>query len=182
MNNRRLILALFLTASLVISSPGDLLAVTAREIDDSVNSTLKDFETVTGSKDVLRKAKGLLIFPAIYKGGIGIGGEYGEGALRIRGKTVDYYSTASASIGLQLGGQIKTVIIAFMKDDALKSFRNDTGWKIGADVSVAIIAIGAGSSIDSSSLNKPIVAFVFGQKGLMYNITLEGSKITKIKK
>jgi lipid-binding SYLF domain-containing protein len=157
-------------------------AVTAKEIDDGVNSTIKKFETITGSKEVLREAKGLLIFPAVFKAGIGIGGEYGEGALRIKGKTVDYYNTAAASIGFQLGGQKKTIIIAFMKPDALKSFRDSSGWKVGVDASIAVIAVGVGGSIDTEKLNRPIVAFVFDQKGLMYNITLEGAKITKIKK
>lgn len=157
-------------------------AADAQQLNKDADYAMKTFERVTGSGEVLRKAKGLLIFPAVYKGGIGIGAEYGEGVLRIRGRTVDYYNTAAASIGLQLGGQKKTIIMAFMNDDALRQFRDSSGWKVGVDASVAVIAIGAGGAIDSASLNKPIIAFVFDQKGLMYNITLEGAKITKIKK
>lgn len=157
-------------------------AITAQEIDNGVNITIKKFEAVTGSGEVLRRAKGILVFPAVFKAGIGFGGEYGEGALRIRGRTVDYYNTAAASIGFQLGGQKKTIIFAFMQDDALRAFRESSGWKVGVDASVAVIAVGAGGSIDSANLNRPIMAFVFDQKGLMYNLTLEGAKITKIKK
>lgn len=153
-----------------------------RQINNDVDKVLKEFAEIKGSNNVLRKAKGILVFPKVYKGGIGIGAEYGEGALRVRGRTVDYYSTAAGSIGFQLGGQRKTMIFAFMTKKALKEFQESSGWKIGADASIAVIAVGAGGSIDSARLNQPIVAVVFGQKGLMYNLTLEGTKITKIKK
>ena len=100
----------------------------------------------------------------------------------IDGKTVDYYSTAAASYGFQLGGQKKDVMLVFMQEDALKSFRDSSGWKVGIDGSVALITLGAGASIDTAKINEPIVGFVFGQKGLMYNLTLEGSKFSKLKK
>ncbi len=154
----------------------------AQELDAKVDSSLETFQKVGGAMDVLKKAAGVMVFPSVFKAGIGIGGEYGEGALRVEGKTVDYYSTAAASIGFQLGGQKKTIIMAFMDKNALDKFRGASGWKVGGDISVAVIAVGAGSSIDSAKLNQPIVAFVMDQKGLMYNLTLEGSKLTKIKK
>lgn len=160
---------------------GNALAATKQSIDADVDSTLKLFEEVKGSRDVIKSAQGVLVFPWVFKAGIGLGGEYGEGALRIKGKTVGYYNTIAASIGFQLGGQKKSIIIAFMQKDALEKFRKSSGWKIGADASVAVIAIGAGGSIDSASCNEPIVAFVFDQKGLMYNLTLEGAKISEIK-
>lgn len=174
------VIVAIVTAVSILSLP--VFADDAKQINANVDASLKKFEQITGSKDILRKSAGILIFPNVYKAGIGIGGEYGEGALRVNGKTVDYYNTAAASIGLQLGGQKKTIIMAFMKKDALEKFRSSDGWKVGADVSVAVIALGAGSSIDSAKVNEPIVAFVLDQKGLMYNITLEGSKITRIKK
>jgi lipid-binding SYLF domain-containing protein len=124
----------------------------------------------------------VLVFPSVFKAGIGIGGEYGEGALRIRGKTVDYYSTAAASIGFQLGAQSKTVIIVFMTNKALKEFRDSSGWEAGVDGSVALVEFGAGGSIDSTNIKDPIVGFVLDNKGLMFNATLEGSKFTKLKK
>lgn len=157
-------------------------AETAGQLDANVDASLANFQKVGGATDVLTKAAGVLIFPSVFKAGIGIGGEYGEGALRVAGKTVDYYSTAAASIGFQLGGQKKTIIMAFMDKDALEKFRASSGWKIGGDISVAVITVGAGGSIDTAKLNQPIVAFVLDQKGLMYNLTLEGSKLTKINK
>jgi lipid-binding SYLF domain-containing protein len=159
------------------------VAATAKEIDVSVDVALEKFEKdVAGSKQFLATAKGLLVFPNVIKAGIGFGGEYGEGALRISGKTVSYYNTMAGSFGLQLGAQAKTIVLVFLDEDALKQFRKSEGWKVGVDGSVAVIAIGAGTSLDSSKLNQPIVGFVLDQKGLMYNLTLEGSKFTRINK
>ncbi len=160
----------------------EAVAATAKKIDANVNASLKHFESIAGGKEVIKKAKGILVFPKVFKAGFGIGGEYGEGALRIKGETVDYYSTSAASIGFQLGGQKKTIIIAFMQNDALKKFREASGWKVGVDASVALVSVGVGGAIDTASINEPIIAFVLDQKGLMYNLTLEGSKITKLKK
>lgn len=155
-------------------------AITAENIDVGVTKSLQRLEDIKGGQSVIDKADGLLVFPSVFKAGIGIGGEYGEGALVIKGKTVDYYSTAAASIGFQLGAQKKTIIIAFMDKKALENFQNSMGWKIGADASVAVIALGVGGSVDTSKLNQPIIAFIFDPKGLMYNLTLEGAKITKL--
>ncbi|MFH1837244.1 MAG: YSC84-related protein [Candidatus Omnitrophota bacterium] len=157
-------------------------AVTSENIDVGVERSLSMLKDISGGKEVLDKAAGVLVFPAVFKAGLGLGGEYGEGALVIKGETADYYSTAAVSIGLQLGGQKKTIIIAFMDQKELDKFRASSGWKIGADASVTVIAIGADGSIDTAKTNKPIVAFVFDQKGLMYNLTLEGAKITKLNK
>ncbi len=165
-----------------LTLPASAMAATAVQIDDNIDAALKNFSKIKGADDTLKRAEGVLIFPKVFKAGIGIGGEYGEGALRIKGKTVGYYNTAAASIGFQLGGQMKTIIIAFMKKDALDQFRSSSGWKVGADASVAVIAIGAGGEIDSASLNQPIIGFILDQKGLMYNLTLEGAKISKITK
>lgn len=158
-------------------------AASSAEIEAGVNHTLSRFtKDVAGADAFLKSAKGALVFPHVYKGGIGIGGEYGEGALRIGGKTVDYYSTAAASIGFQLGGQVKSIIILFMQDEALRKFRESAGWKAGVDGSIALIDIGAGRELSTQTIKDPIVAFIFDQKGLMYNLTLEGSKFTKLKK
>ncbi|HXV27734.1 MAG TPA: YSC84-related protein [bacterium] len=157
-------------------------AKSAREIDASVDEAMVRFEKeVFAAKDLLKKAKGVLVFPKVYKGGIGIGAEYGVGALRINGKTVDYYNTMGGSFGFQLGGQVRSIYLLFMEDSALKSFQSSEGWKAGVDGSVALITIGADGSIDTTKNNEPIVAFVLGQKGLMYNLTLEGSKYNKIR-
>jgi len=171
---------LFLLVIFIISS-SMAFAKSAKEIDISVDVALEQFrQDVRGSKEFLKSAKGVLVFPSVLKAGFGIGGEYGEGALRIGGKTVDYYNTAAASIGFQLGAQSKRVIIVFMQNDALKKFRESAGWEAGLDGSVALVQLGTGGSIDTTNIQDPIVGFVFGNKGLMYNLTLEGSKFTKI--
>jgi len=124
----------------------------------------------------------VLVFPSVIKAGIGIGGEYGEGALRVAGKTVDYYNTAAASIGFQLGAQSKSIVIVFMTDKALSDFRKSEGWKAGVDGSVAVVEWGVGEDINTVDIKDPVVGFVFSNKGLMYNLTLEGSKFTRLDK
>ena len=158
-------------------------AASKQEIDIKVDAALQTFnKEVTGAEQFLKKAKGVLIFPEVIKAGIGIGGEYGEGSLRINGSTVDYYSTASASIGFQLGAQMKTVIMVFLDAEALEKFRISDGWEVGVDGSVALVEFGSGKDINSVNINDPVVGFVISNKGLMYNLTLEGSKISKLKK
>ncbi len=158
-------------------------AAAAAEIDIKVDAALKKFtQEVSGGDAFLSKAKGVLVFPEVIKAGFGIGGEYGEGALRIGGKTAEYYNTASASIGFQLGAQLKTVVIIFLEAAALEKFRASDGWEAGVDGSVALIEFGAGKDLNTVNIEDPIVGFIIGSKGLMYNLTLEGSKMSKIKR
>jgi lipid-binding SYLF domain-containing protein len=111
---------------------------------------------------------------------MGIGGEYGEGALRVGGRTAGYFNTIAASFGFQLGAQARSVIILFMTPQALEAFRRVDGWKVGVDGSVAIITVGAGGSIDTNEITSPVIGFITDPAGLMYNLTLEGSKISRI--
>lgn len=158
-------------------------AATKEEIDIKVKGSLENFQKeVTGGKEFLEKAEGVLIFPDVVKAGFGIGGEVGDGALLIKGETVDYYNTAAASIGFQIGLQFKTVVLVFLQKEALDKFRGSSGWEVGVDGSVAIIELGTGVDINTINITDPIVGFVFSNKGLMYNLTLEGSKITKLDK
>ncbi len=162
---------------------GPALAASAKEIDVSVDEAIVRFEKeVTGGKGFLASSKGMLVFPKVFKGGAGFGGEYGEGALRIGGKTVDYYSTFQGSFGLQLGGEIKTLVVVFLEEGVLKRFRESEGWKAGVDGSVSLVTLGAGGAIDTQNLKDPIVAFVLSQKGLMYNLSFAGTKFTKLDK
>jgi lipid-binding SYLF domain-containing protein len=156
-------------------------AKTAKEINAEVNAALKLFsQQVKGGKQFLNAAKGVLVIPNIFKAGLGVGGEYGEGALRIGRKTVEYYSIAAGSVGFQIGAQKTNLILVFMQDEALKNFRRSSGWKAGVDGSVAFIDVGAGKSLDTVNVKDPIVAFIFGQRGLMANATVEGAKFTKL--
>lgn len=163
------------------STAGD--ASTKAEINANVRSTLQTFDgTVAGGNELRSKAAGVLVFPDVVKGGIGIGGEYGQGALMVGGQIVDYYDIVAGSIGFQLGVQVKSEVILFMDRASLNNFRSGEGWEVGVDGSVAVVTVGVGGEIDTNSLKQPVLGFVFSNKGLMYNLTLEGAKIHKRKR
>jgi lipid-binding SYLF domain-containing protein len=156
-------------------------AATAKEIDVSVEVALERFKNqVKGAKEFLANAKGVLVIPNVVRVGFFLGGEYGEGALLVDDKIVDYYSTAAGSFGFQFGAQSKNIIIVFMEENALTKFRDSLGWRAGLDGSIAVVDDGTGGSLDSNNVRDPIVGFVFGLKGLMLNLSLEGSKFTKL--
>lgn len=176
-------LPLVLTATLLLAFTFPAQAAKKEVLDAQIDAAIEEFyELSSAGKKLAKKADGMLVFPSVKKAGIGVGGEFGEGALIINGKKVQYYNTAAASIGFQLGVQVKRQIILFLDKDALKSFRNSQGWEVGVDGSVAIATLGAGGEIETKTLNQPIVGFIFGNKGLMYNLSLEGSKLSKIEK
>jgi lipid-binding SYLF domain-containing protein len=155
------------------------VAATASEIEREVAAAVKAcYAGVEGCHAVAKKAKGVLVFPQVTKAGLGIGGSYGVGALQIGGRTVGYYSTTSASIGLQAGAEEHSEMIMFLSEEALNQFRASSGWKVGGDASVAVIDEGAAKNVDSLTHKEPIVAFVYGAKGLMGSLSLEGAKIS----
>ena len=172
-----------LAAAVLLSFASLASAATKAEIDAEVKQAVSEFYNHTSAgKSLAGKAAGMLVFPNVIKAGIGIGGEYGEGALLVKGKTNGYYSIAAASIGLQLGAQSRSQIVLFMNESVLDKFRKSEGWKAGVDGSVALATLGAGGAIDSDTARKPIIGFIFSNKGLMYNLTFEGSKITRLEK
>lgn len=155
----------------------------AGRIDEEADAALQVFrEEIGGAELFLAQASGYLVFPRVIKAGIGVGAETGEGVLRVGGRSVDYYRTTSGSIGFQAGAQAKSIVIAFLTPSSLEQFRRSSGWKVGIDGSVALIDVGAGKTIDTDNIRDPVVGFVFGSKGLMYNLTFEGSKFTKLAK
>lgn len=153
-----------------------------REIDGRVNDTLgRLYREVPGSRELAAKANGILVFPAVIAAGLGVGGQYGEGGLQVRGAIVDYYNIASISVGLEIGAQSKAIVFLFLTPDALAKFRNSEGWSVGADASVAVIKAGANGMVDASTVTGPVAAFVMTNAGLMANLSLEGTKITRLK-
>ena len=178
------LLRIFLLITLFnVLSTDNLLAKTAKEIDASVDVAIKRFyKQVKGAEEFVKASKGMLVMPNVVKGAFIVGGEYGEGALRIGGKTVDYYNTISGSIGFQIGGESKDIILFFMTDEALKKFRASEGWEAGVDGNVALVSVGAGGRADTTTLKDPIVGFVFDAKGLIADISLKGAKFTKLDK
>ena len=158
-------------------------ADTAAQINTHANAALNRFVlNVKGAKKYLNAAKGILIIPEVKQAGLVVGGEYGEGCLRIGGKTSGYFSIISGSVGLQAGVQLKDIVLIFMSESALKKFNTSDNWQAGADGTVTLINEGEENSIDTTKFNHPIVGFVFGQKGLMAGAMIEGSKFTRIKK
>ncbi len=172
-----------IACSLMALAPLGAHAASAQEIDARVHEALGElYRTSSAAKDLGAKARGTLVFPKVIKGGVGVGGGFGEGALEVGGATKGYYNVASASVGFQLGVQEQSVVLMFMTDEALRRFRDSHGWKVGVDGSVAIAKFGAGETIDTETVQKPIIGFVFSNKGLMYDLTLEGAKISRVEK
>ncbi len=155
-------------------------AEAAPVIDAKADVALKQFAKEKGATDFLSRAYAVLVFPSVIKGGLGIGGEYGEGAMRVDGKTTAYYRIASGSIGFQLGLQKTSYVFAFGSKEAYDNFTKSNGWEAGADGSITVAKWGAGKDIGSISFEKPIYAFAFGGKGFMYNLTFKGTKFSKI--
>ncbi len=161
----------------------DFVDEPAEIIDANANAAIQLFyKDVKGGEAFLSKVKGYLVFPSVVKAGFVVGGKYGEGVLRVNGKSVAYYSIAAGSVGFQMGVQKASYIIAFVSQDALDKFIRSNGWEAGVDGAITVAKWGAGTDISTISYKNPIYGFVFGEKGLMYNLSLEGTKFTKIKR
>ena len=180
----RFALCAILGAILLATFPaGVSFAKSALEIDTSVDVCLERFyKQVKGAKEFARTAKGLLVMPNVVKAGFFVGGQYGEGALRVEGKTEGYYNLVAGSYGLTFGGQSQDIIIAFMTEEALKQFRESQGWEAGVNANVAVIEVGTGGDFSTTTVRDPVVGFVFDTKGLMADISLKGAKFTKLDK
>ncbi len=157
-----------------------LMAENAAQIDAKADKVIEVFKKKHGAAKFLSEVKGYIVFPSVIKGGFIVGGEYGEGVLRVNGESQAYYSIASGSAGFQLGAQKASYIIAFASQKALDNFKVSDGWEAGVDGVVTVVDWGAGKDISSISFEKPIYAFVFNAKGLMGSLSIEGSKFTKI--
>jgi lipid-binding SYLF domain-containing protein len=168
---------------LSLAGMSSAIAKTAAEIDAGVEAARDQCAAqIPACKAAAEKAQGMLVFPEVTKAAVGVGGSYGEGALIVADKNAGYYSATSASVGLQLGAQKSTQIIMFMTAEALDKFRNSSGWEAGANAQVTMIDEGKAADIESVLRSTPVVAFVFGQKGLMGDLSVEGSKITKLER
>jgi lipid-binding SYLF domain-containing protein len=151
------------------------------EIDQGVDSTLSRlYAQVNGSRELVTKADGVLVFPRVIAAGLVVGGEYGKGALRVKGRHAGYYSLASVSVGFQAGAQSKAILVLFMTKDALDKFRASKGWTAGADASVALVKVGANGAIDTTTATNPVQVIVLTNAGLMANLNIEGTKISHL--
>lgn len=151
------------------------------ELDMGAENALHRLEQqVPDSHELLNKARGVLVFPRVIAAGFVVGGQYGEGVLRARRTIVDYYKLLSVSAGLQIGAESKAIYFLFMTDEALNNFRNSSGWTAGVDASVALLKVGADGRLDMSAAKGSVLAFVLTNAGLMANLTLEGTKISRL--
>lgn len=173
------ILSIFLF--IAINTPESVKAKNTNEIDAAIDSALVRFsEEIQGAQGYLDGARGILVIPRMIKAGVVLGMEYGEGALIVDDIKVQYYRAFSTSLGIQIGVGAKDLIILFFDDEAMDNFLYSSGWQAGVDGAVALWNMGAGGSIDTTESQDPIVGFVFGHKGLIAGVSLEGTKFTKI--
>ncbi|HET7794927.1 MAG TPA: YSC84-related protein [Rhizobacter sp.] len=184
MYRRTLLLAagssVFAGCSTTSSAPSDAAAKRA-DINASVDRALSDlYAQAKGSRELVASSRGVLVFPKVVSAGFVVGGSYGEGALRKGGSTTGYYSTAAGSVGLLAGAQSKAVYLLFMTQEALAKFEASKGWTAGADASVALVNVGADAQATTKTVQQPIVGYVLTNAGLMANLSLDGTKFTKL--
>jgi len=177
--SRRLLLGSMAAAGALAIGPR--FAAADAEMDADAAAALKKlYASNEGARVLGEKAKGILVFPTIAKGGFMIGAAYGEGTLLVNGKTAGYYSSAAASYGLQIGVQRFSYALFLMTDDAMQYINKSDGWEIGVGPSIVVADEGFGAKASTTTLKADVYAFIFGQQGLMAGLGLEGSKITRI--
>ena len=172
-----------LTAGCTTTRPNAPADATARrrEIDSGADGALtRLYATARGSQDLASRAQGILVFPRVLSGGLGIGGEYGDGVLRSGGRALGYYRVVGGSFGWQIGAQSQAIVLMFLTQDALDRFRNSSGWTVGADATVSVARVGASGDIDSNTIRQSVVGFALTNAGLYAGVKLDGSKITRL--
>jgi lipid-binding SYLF domain-containing protein len=166
-----------------LAAPSVSQARTAAEINAGVDAAIAQFDRqLKGGAQFLASSRGVLVFPGVVKVAFVIGGQYGEGALREHGRTFGYYSITGGSWGASIGIQKKDLLLVFRDGAALRDFEKSSGWQVGVNGAVTLINVGVGADLSTMQINQPIVAFVVGQKGLMFDVSLQGAKITRIQR
>src|SRR3982751_4199161 len=150
-------------------------------IDAAVDNALSNlYGQAEGSRELVGKAKGVLVFPSVVSAGFVVGGSYGQGALRVGGRSTGYYSTAAGSVGLLAGAESKAVYILFMTDEALNKFTASQGWTAGVDASVTLVNVGASAAANTETARQAVIGYVLTKGGLMANLSFDGTKVTRI--
>jgi lipid-binding SYLF domain-containing protein len=158
-------------------------AASAAEINRTVNVALASmYASVPDTRQLANRAKAVLVFPNIVKAGFLFGAQYGEGALRERGKTVGYYNTAAASYGLQAGVQAFGYALFFMTDSALNYLHTSGGFELGVGPSIVVLDTGTARALTTTTIQHDIYAVFFDQRGLMAGLGLQGLKISRMNK
>lgn len=178
---KAILLALACSALAALGPGAAVAASDSKEaIDKEVKGALNTlYEKDPGAKALSAKSAGVLVFPTVRRAGLVVGGQHGDGALLKKGKIVDYYTTSAISVGLEAGAQSYAFALFFMTPDALAKFEKSNGFEIGAGANVVFIDAGAGAGASSATAPAEVYGYVFGQKGLMGGVSLQGTKITK---
>ena len=160
---------------------GPSTAESRHAVDASYQETLdRVYASNPGSRELVAKARGVLVFPRVLSAGLVVGGAYGEGQLREHGMVEGYYRTTTGSVGWQIGAQSRALVFLFMTEDALQRFKASKGWSGGVDASVALLTVGANGVVDANAAQAPTIAFVMTNAGIMAGATLQGTKVTRI--
>lgn len=172
-----------MVASVSMSAMNLAQAATAEDLDrDSLQALQTLYKTEPVAKTLAKNAKGILIFPNIVKAGLVFGGSYGEGVLLKGTQVIDYYNSVAGSWGLQIGAQSYGYAVFLMTDDAVNYVEKTKGWELGVGPTVVVVDSGVAKNISSSSLKSDAYAFIFNQQGLMAGVSIEGTKISHIKR
>jgi lipid-binding SYLF domain-containing protein len=187
MNKRNFLATLLaltvLATGCTTTGPGSSDPATRKQaIDAGVDNALENlFRQDAGARQLVANARGVLVFPAVLEAGFVVGARRGDGALRKGGKTVSYHRTTSGSFGLQAGAQSTAVFLLFMTDDALTRFEQSKGWTAGVDASVTLLTVGANAQATSATVQQPVVGYVLTNQGLMAGVTVDGTRITRLR-
>ena len=186
-STKRIFLALVLasTAALPISVSAfdSANAATAEDLNKDASQALDSLnKTNTLAEQISKKARGVLVFPSVVKAGLIFGGSYGEGVLKRGSTVVDYYNSISGSWGLQAGAQSYSYVVFLMNDNAVDYIGKSQGWEIGVGPTVVVVNEGVAKNLSTSTLKDDAYAFIFDQEGLMAGLTIEGTKISKIRR
>ncbi len=160
---------------------GPSTAESRHAVDANYQETLdRVYASNPGSRELVAKARGVLVFPRVISAGLVVGGAYGEGELREHGRFEGYYRTTTGSVGWQIGAQSRALVFLFLTEDALQRFKDSHGWSGGVDASVALLTVGANGAVDANAAQAPTVAFIMTNAGIMAGATLQGTKVTRI--
>jgi len=174
-------LGVMLVATMLALASHAAVGATAAELARDANASLQQlYATVPAAKALGTNAQAILVFPKVTKAGLGVGGQYGDGALIKKGKAVAYYNTSGASVGLQAGAQQFGYAMFFMNDKALAQLDQAAGFEVGVGPTVVVMDEGKAKTMTTTTAKDDIYAFIFGQKGLMGGLGIQGNKITKI--
>jgi len=180
---RSLILAGAMALPISVISVERASAATAEDLNNDANQALQTlYKTNPVAQSISKSARAVLVFPKIIKAGLVFGGSYGEGVLKQGPKVVNYYNSVSGSWGLQAGAQSYGYVVFLMNSKAEEYLNKSEGWEIGVGPTVVVVNEGVAKNLSTSTLKDDAYAFIFDQSGLMAGVSIEGTKISKIKR